>query len=395
MVFACLTCWLSLSLESACFFDSLGLVSSAHHSCTIHSLFSIARGSGSWEELSKYDVPQTVIDRFSGVDWLIIDEFSFIGCAWFQYLNLTLKKIKGSTYPLSSMHIIIVGDAMQLMPIADKPIISLVSQCEDNPFAKSGCEVFKSQFQKAFYLVGNQRVCQDDLDFQRVLQELRSKNVSAYGLSLMQSRLMKNLDDAELATFSDAIALFQLNEEVHRYNEFKLKSLGTPLLRIKPIITPSSAAGRLSKREADDLVVAKGCKLMLLQNINTTIGLSSGSFCEFVCPFYSKPDQKLENPDALLVRFEKEIRSPAIVDNIVPIFRTTETYYDPVSGSKIQIKHFKLRLCFSISHHKSMGSGYPKILLSLGKEERFANDSYTMFSRVSRLSRLQLHRRLC
>lgn len=36
--------------------------------------------------------------------------------------------------------------------------------------------------------------------------------------------------------------------------------------------------------------------------------------------------------------------------------------------------------------HRSQGSGYPKILLSFGAEERFANDSYTVVSRVSRLS---------
>lgn len=328
------------------------MVSSSHDSCTLHSLFSIPRGGGSWEELASYSVSQSVIDKFAGVTWLIIDEFTFISCSWFQWLNLTLGKISNCQESSFGVYnCCLFGDVFQILSIG-RNLLSFESDC-DNEFSRAGCALYKKEFTKAFFLDGNQRACKEDKDFRRILSELRRKELSPYSLGLLQSRLLKNLPDSEISEFADAIALFQLNKEVKSFNDFKLRSLGKPILTVKPIITPLSAAKKFSGlKEAEDLLLAEGCKLMLVTNINTSIGLSSGSFCRFVRPFYAKPDQPLEYPDALLVRFDKPIKGPTLKDNVVPIFRNTESFLDPISGTRYRIKQYPLRNSYGITHHR-------------------------------------------
>ena len=66
----------------------------------------------------------TLVSRFKGVELLIIDEISMIGCHKLLKVDALLKKVFKDTRPFGGLHILLVGDFAQLPAIRQTTIIN-------------------------------------------------------------------------------------------------------------------------------------------------------------------------------------------------------------------------------------------------------------------------------
>lgn len=349
-------------------------MAAALNSTTLHSLFSLSKKSSSWEELAKLDIIPSVLEKFRNIEFLAIDEYSLLSGAWFHYILITLEKITALLARKRQFNIIILGELWQLPSVFGAPLYCFPENV-GNHFAKKGVELYK-KFSPVFYLEGSERT--KDLELSELLHNLRRKQVSDRNIELLQSRRKENLTREELCRFNSAVAIFSTNAEANKFNNFKLKQLGTPILELKSKVTPSNFQYYY---QTESVKVAVGCELFLTSNINTTIGLYSGATCKFVSPYNTRVYKDLEFPDCILLEFP----NISSASKIVPIFPCEDIFYCCQSGKKISVKYWPIRLKYGLTSFKSQGLTIPRLILKLDKSEPYSNSTYTSLSRVKSL----------
>ena len=126
------------------------------------------------------------------------------------------------------------------------------------------------------------------------------------------------------------------------------------------------------------LTIAKGARVMLLQNLDVSNGLINGARGTVV--------QYLPNQDAIEVKFDS--RPPESPPTIIT--RTTSTPYQLDHGAHIYIYQFPLKLCWAVTAHKSQGQSLSRVAIDIS-EPAFAHGSlYVALSRVRSLDAVRL-----
>ena len=85
---------------------------------TLDWLMEFGYRSGSTADLN------TLTTRFEGVELLIIDEISMIGCLKLLKVDALLKKVFNDTRPFGGLHVLLSGDFAQLPAVKQTPIIN-------------------------------------------------------------------------------------------------------------------------------------------------------------------------------------------------------------------------------------------------------------------------------
>ena len=97
---------------------SSGLAGMSLGGTTLDYLMGFGHRPGSSADLD------TLTARFEGVELLIIDEISMIGCCKLLKVDALLKKVFNDTRPFGGLHILLVGDFAQLPAIKQTTIIN-------------------------------------------------------------------------------------------------------------------------------------------------------------------------------------------------------------------------------------------------------------------------------
>jgi len=267
------------------------------------------------------------------------------------------------------LHIYLFGDIKQLPAVKDSP---LYSNKQKSPLAKQGKHTFNSM-QRAFILNTCHR--QHDHQFLDILDHISDGTVTREDYDLLSVRFSHNLEETEKYSFKDAIRLYATKVEVDEFNLEKLSNLIdldtnqlNPVARI-PARHNCLAAKNASADEADGLesvlYLAKGCKIMLHQNLWTSKGLINGAFGRVVNILYEKDKEPPNDaPRIILCEFDDYTGSSLIPGSkIVPIKAELVTFQNinNVTCSRYQ---FPLCLAYACSVHKSQGMTLDKVYLS-------------------------------
>ena len=126
------------------------------------------------------------------------------------------------------------------------------------------------------------------------------------------------------------------------------------------------------------LTIAKGARVMLLQNLDVDHGLINGARGSVV--------DYLPSQDAIEVKFDaSDPDSPPTI-----ITRTPSTPYQLSRGAQICIYQFPLKLCWAVTAHKSQGQSLARVAIDIA-EPAFAHGSlYVALSRVRSLDAVRL-----
>ena len=233
-----------------------------------------------------------VVNDFANVKFLIIDEYSMVGCRMLEMINMRCKEATGNySEDFGGIFTYFFGDVKQLPPVKDSPIYSYNLR---SILAKNGRRVVNN-IEGANVLNTCHR--QDDR-FLRILDNISEGQVSKEDLKILETRMMHMQQGQEEHSFTDAIQLFSTKDELKDLNIRKLCSLRdinsnapTPVLKIEAH-NSCSKAEKATSHEAQGLeqviYLAKGCKVMLRTNLWLKTELVNGAIGTVIDILYDK-----------------------------------------------------------------------------------------------------------
>ncbi|KAE8746719.1 hypothetical protein FOCC_FOCC006582 [Frankliniella occidentalis] len=292
-------------------------------------------------------------DRMKQIKFLIIDEYSMIGCSMLRYIDLRCRQGTGVNEPFGGLVAYLLGDVAQLPPVIDAPLYG-------NPKDSYGLQgkALVASFEEVFFLVKCFR--QEDTDFLNILDRISSGSSTEEDFKLLSTRF--NSGVGKHHDFDSAMNLFATKEEVKRLKEKELGNFTNhetgeeePVLKITAQHN-CQAAAKSSDDDAEGLskefFLAKGCKIMLKHNLWLDKGLVNGAL-GVVENIIVTDDGSF--PSVIMCKFPK-YSGPCLSpeENIVPFAALTKTSISKsrVSCTRIQ---FLIVVAYACSKYKSQG----------------------------------------
>ena len=142
-------------------------------------------------------------ESLSGIDYIIIDEYSMLGQTVFGWVDRRCKQASGCHDKLlGNKSVILCGDPAQLPPVADKPLYHAIPA---NSIGEQGYLTYQ-MFDKVVKLNINQRVQGDNpeqIEFRELLLRLRKGDSTVSDWKLLLTRQPTNVDN--LTEFKGAV----------------------------------------------------------------------------------------------------------------------------------------------------------------------------------------------
>ncbi|CAB4429937.1 unnamed protein product [Rhizophagus irregularis] len=117
--------------------------------------------------------------------------------------------------------------------------------------------------------------------FRDILLRLRDGKSTLNDWNILTSRFKENLNRAERDRFQDAVFIHTTWPKVYKVNIEMLRRLNRPIAKICAVHSGGRTAKRVksdvAKRLEAEILLAKGCHVMLTLNIWTKAGLVNGS----------------------------------------------------------------------------------------------------------------------
>ena len=149
---------------------------------------------------------------------------------------------------------------------------------------------------------------EEQRSFRDLLLRLREGGNTLDDWKILTNRFEENLNRLELDRFLEAIFIPTRWEDVDKVNIEMLRKLNRPVAKIKAVHTGGRDAKRASSDVAKglkaELLLAKGCRVMLTANLWTEVGLVNGSM-EIIQDILFEDQGPLALSKAVLIKFEK------------------------------------------------------------------------------------------
>lgn len=281
---------------------------------------------------------------------LIIDEISMISMELFSKINLVLQKITGKYIRFGGIQTICSGDLFQLSPITGTPIYE--------------SDLFK-EF-KHVELTSNFRQENED-EFLELLNRMRLGNSTENDLNILNDKVVENY------TNSEEFTLFATNAKVNSMNKKKYLELKQKEYVFKAVFTGNKEIledikKQFITKDTLELKLKQGCNVMLIRNIDTSIGLVNGARGIIT---------KINNNQVYVKFNENEVLVPYCVWDV------------RLGKEKASATQLPLVLSYSSTINKAQGMTLDKAVMDLGS--CFNNHMvYTCLSRVKSLNGLTL-----
>jgi len=335
---------------------------------TLHSYLGIGLGQGSVDSLYDKIYKSKARKNWQLVDTLIIDEVSMLNCDLFDKLEHLGRLLRENNKPFGGIQLILSGDWLQL-PVIDSDKFCFESTCWNRCNFTIVC------------LTENVR--QSDKEFQECLSELRKASLSPKSKQLLESLINKELVSVNgiLPTI-----IHTTNAEVDVINKKELEKLQNKDdekrkffsydMEIEVFGTHKGNMERTVEKykkncnAPTELILCKDAQVMLLYNMDISIGLVNGSRGVVVDFVEGIP----------LVRFLNG--NEVIVD-----FQTWN--YEENEQLVASISQIPLRLAYAVTVHKCQGATLDYAKVNLRNVFEYAQ-VYTALSRVKSMNGLSI-----
>lgn len=333
---------------------------------------------------------QQLQTNLENVQYLIIDEYSFVGQSLLGWIDSRCKQATGRTdLTFGGISVILVGDIAQLPPVGDKPLFHSMPKTEKQI---QGLLLYR-EFKKVVKLTVNQRVQGNDIEQSNFRELLTRARYGESTISDWQSLISRTPDKVHnINDFTNhSVRLCYHKEKVAELNMSKLKCLNEPIAIIKA--RHSIGAQTLSSDDMGGLepviYLAKGAKVMLTMNLWTDVGLCNGALGTVLDFVYAEGQQPPCLPICVLVQFDDEYNGPSVSSvfpRCVPICPITQV--SASLGQRYERQQLPLRLAWAMTIHKCQGLTLNKAWINLGSSERTAGITYVALSRVKKIKDL-------
>ncbi|KAK3924203.1 LOW QUALITY PROTEIN: ATP-dependent DNA helicase [Frankliniella fusca] len=349
---------------------------------TLHSVFNIPPRYKDFKPLTG-EKARCLTNSLSKVKFLVIDEYSMIGCKTLAMVSRRCKEAVGNNNEdFGGLNVILFGDVKQLPQVKDRALYKKVLMNNLNMEGKSIIMAFDGAY------ILNQCHRQNDARFLQLLDNLSNCTVTPDDYKLLTTRFTSEISQEEQQY--DALHLFSTKEDVKKFNLIDLTTGDyCPTVKISSRNNCAIAAN-LSEAEGlqKDLYLAKGAKIMLRSNLWVEKKLVNGSIGNVYDILYAE-----ENfPSVVLCQFP-EYDGPSIIPgkNIIPIKAALKAWTDEKSGMKCTRYQFPIALAYACTIHKSQGMTIDKVVVDIGELEFALGLTYVAISRVRSLSEIAIN----
>ncbi|KAK3931961.1 ATP-dependent DNA helicase [Frankliniella fusca] len=349
---------------------------------TLHNIFKLGVDSNAFKPLTG-ESAKDLSNSFENVKFLILDEWSMIGCKTLAMIEARCREATGINEEFGGLTVILFGDGRQLPPVKDN---ALCSKIQGTVLGQRGCYIIKNFDTK---IVLNTCHRQQNEEFLKVLDNLSNGEISISDYNLLATRFTYRLSDEEIRLFNDAIRLFATKEEVREFNINVLSNLRdcttnvpVPVARIVGKHN-CAAAKTASFDQAGSLekvfYLAKGCQIMLRHNLWTSRGLVNGAVGKVHDILYDCTDDDF--PCVILCDFPL-YTGPAFIPGtkIVPIRPMLKSF--ALKEEKCTRYQFPITLCYAMSIHKAQGMTLDKVVVNIGDKEFALGLAYVGLTRA-------------
>ena len=327
---------------------------------TIHSFFSLGIRDKIDDGYIEYLLDKKYLrKKFSKIKVLIIDEVSMVSPEIFSAMDIILQSFKGSIEPFGGVQVVISGDFFQLPPISKEP--------KEKRFAWQS-ESWRDLNLTSCYLEDKFR--QEDDKLIRVLDDIRSGNITDITHTILRSRYKKSLSPNFTPT-----KLYTHNFDVDRINNAELAKLkGKSKLFVYDYQGSKKNVEKIFKSSLvlKELTLKKGAVVIFIKNnyedgyVNGTTGVVDGFDKEDGLPIV-----KTSNGKKIKVEYE-------------------EWSIENDRGELLaRVNQIPLRLAWAITIHKSQGMTLSSAQIDLSKTFE-VGQGYVALSRIKSLDGLKL-----
>ena len=256
------------------------------HGCTIHHAFMIAANQKLEHRALSWDNLNILRNKFHGIEWILLDEFSMVGNTMLKLIHLRLQEAKGNRLPFGGVNIICVGDLYQLQPVMQSYIFMDIST-EYGPLATN---LWKEYF-TIFELTEIMRQKNDD-QWKEVLSRIRVCDHTSADIELIMTR---QISQEESIKMIDIPHLFPTRDGVAEFNETVLQRTPGEITIVTAIDSPPSDVSAtmqkliLTAAQHKDinstgnlpyeLAVKEGVLYDLTANVDVEDGMVNGAEC--------------------------------------------------------------------------------------------------------------------
>jgi len=364
-----------------------------------------------------------LVAMWDGVNYLLVDEVSTIGCSLLTDVHDALVSATGSTDLFGGMNVIFAGDFAQLPPVLDAKLYTHLDRQRLRADTPSGQ---KATFGKLLWRsVGTVVILTEQMrqhgeanqQFASLLGRLREGACTTDDFSLLNSRLISatgnDLSTAHWQTapmivsenaVKDAInirATLAFAERTHQTiqwfdatDSYRGAKITEPRIREYLLMLPSGQTGqRLGK-----VPIVLGMPVMINQNFDVDGGLVNGSSGYLRDYRFQTDEDGIRTLTSCIVEIPDLTAEPlphlppqhvAIISDTVEMRSITH----PISGQKCTMKRFQVPLApgFAITAHKAQGLTLPRVIVDLASC-RGTESPYVMVSRCTSLDGLMIMR---
>ena len=337
-------------------------------------------------------------ERCKNIAAVIIDEYSMIPSKDIFYVNQRLKQGFANDMPYGGIPLVWVGDPGQIPPVGGSSgwVSKTSTNVPINGIAKQGYNDYMSitTVMKLTDVVRQHGV------YMELLLRLRDGKTTVDDWQLlMNSCTVQNITPEKLIRFnsSETMWLFNTNKENNQHNINQLKLMLKPIILIHAEHDSISSVGKSTescRKLAPKLYLCVGAKIMLLWNINISLGLVNGSNGIIKDFIFSENIHAPSLPTAIIVYFP-DYKGPPYFSGFdqekwVPIFPEI-TRWGGAGDTDHYRKQFPICLSWALTVWKSQGMTIRGLVsVSLGDSEKEHGLTFVALSRATDINNVFL-----
>ncbi len=335
-----------------------GIASYNINGMTINSFMGFGNGDLElFRLIEKIKKNKEALHRILRTDILVIDEISMLSSELFEKINVILKYFRKSQQLFGGIQVVFSGDFLQLEPVFTSKNVNNKLLYENKEFLEN--------FNKhnSIILKYNYRQKSDN-NYTDILNRIRLNEHSEDDIFFIKG-LMDNEVDGE------PIELVSSNRIANEKNQKQLNNLNSTEFVYKKIIIKKDCdilaeflTKQFDKLGLHEIKLKKGCKVLLIKNINVENGLVNGASGMIIDL----------SPSHVTVQFDN--------GNVADVNYMEWSVEDPINENKVCFSQIPLILAYAITIHKSQSLTLTSASLDL--KDCFCNHQvYVALSRMT------------
>lgn len=259
---------------------------------TIHSFLGIGTGEKDVDFLIKRVMRnKQTVKRLCYTDILVIDEISMLSAILFEKINIILQHIRKNKTFFGGIQVIFTGDLMQLTPVFNRNN-KLHDEPEDTRLIIESIP-FNKQFNKKNknIIILNENFRQTDTTFMEMLLRIREGKQTDNDINLLKFKCTEfsKKQEQEKIQMLQPIHLVTSNKKAQIINDSNVIKISEPDVTFNASfnitghdkdtcdVLKKELESQFKQKGIINLKLKKKCRVMLIKNLDTSIGLINGS----------------------------------------------------------------------------------------------------------------------